>query len=102
MYDQGFRNQAVKECVNGSSLRGTAKKYGISECALRGWIKEYKKNIAIMETTGEAYIEPEPVLQEVIPAVSLSAVKINIDGNDITLERHVVERLMDIFNQYDK
>ena len=35
MYDQMFRNQAVKECVNGQSLRSTARKYGISDTALR-------------------------------------------------------------------
>ena len=53
MYDKSFRNQAVKECVNGQSLRGTAKKYGISEATLRAWIKEYKKRMA--EISGSEY-----------------------------------------------
>ena len=48
MYDQNFRNQAVKECVNGQSIARTAKKYDISLTALRAWIKEYQERMAQM------------------------------------------------------
>ena len=102
MYDQNFKNQAVKEHINGSSVSATARKFNVSVAALRGWIENYKEQISMMESSEELKPKEKPVLKETISKANLSAVTINIDGNDITLERHVVERLMDIFKNYDK
>ena len=48
MYDTNFKNQAVKEYFNGSSLMKTSKKFGVSHSALRDWINEYRENMARM------------------------------------------------------
>ena len=103
MYDQNFRNQAVKECVNGQSLRGTARKYGISDTALRAWINEYKKKMAEMSGSEEVVVESREediVIKE--SAVMLKSVNVSIDGYDITMSKRDVIKLMEIFYQFDK
>ena len=104
MYDQNFKNQAVKECVNGQSLRGTARKYGISDTALRSWIKEYKERMA--EISGsEQDIEIETEAADVIvkeSVVKLNSVNIDIDGYNVTMSKQDVVKLMEIFYQFDK
>jgi transposase-like protein len=104
MYDQSFRNQAVKECVNGQSLRGTARKYGISDTSLRSWVNEYKKRMAEMSGSEHEVIvesrEEEAVIKE--PVVMLRSVNVNIDGHDITMSKRDVIKLMEIFYQFDK
>ena len=108
MYDQNFRNQAVKECVNGQSLAGTAKKYAISLTALRSWIKEYQERMAEMsglETVpvilgGEMPHEEEAVVKE--SEVVLNSVNIAVDGYDITISKRDVVRLMEVFYHFDK
>ena len=104
MYDQNFKNQAVKECVNGQSLRGTARKYGISDTALRSWIKEYKERMA--EISGsEQDIEIETEAADVIvkeSVVKLNSVNIDIDGYSVTMSKQDVVKLMEIFYQFDK
>ena len=103
MYDQNFRNQAVKECVNGQSLRGTARKYGISDTALRAWINEYKKKMAEMSGSEEVVVESreeDTVIKE--SAVMLKSVNVSIDGYDITMSKRDVIKLMEIFYQFDK
>ena len=104
MYDQNFRNQAVKECVNGQSLRGTARKYGISDTALRAWIKEYKDRMAEMSGS-EQVIEVENKESNVVikeSDVSLNSVNVTVDGYDITISKRDVIKLMEIFYQFDK
>ena len=112
MYDQSFRNQAVKECVNGQSLRSTARKYGISDTALRSWITEYKKRMAElsgsdydMETSSQEIEvdksdEIDIVVKESI--VKLMSINVDIDGYNITMSKKDVIKLMEIFYQFDK
>ncbi len=104
MYDKSFRNQAVKECVNGQSLRSTAKKYGISDGALRAWIGEYKERMA--EISGSEYkIKTENEEADVVvkeSAVRLESVNIYVDGHNITMSKRDVIKLMKIFYQFDK
>ena len=108
MYDQNFRNQAVKECVNGQSLAGTAKKYDISLTALRSWIKEYQERMAEMsglETVpvilgAETSEKEEAVVKESV--VVLNSVNIAVDGYDITISKRDVVRLMEVFYHFDK
>ena len=110
MYDQMFRNQAVKECVNGQSLRSTARKYGISDTALRSWIAEYKKRMSelsgsdhkteISSQEVEKSDEVDIVTKESI--VKLMSINIDIDGYNVTMAKKDVIKLMAIFYQFDK
>ena len=107
MYDQSFKNQAVKECVNGQSLVETSRKYDISLSALRVWIREYQKKMAQMsglETVpvilGAEMPDEEVAVKE--SAVVLNSVNIAVDGHDITISKRDVVRLMEVFYQFDK
>ena len=110
MYDQNFRNQAVKECVNGQSLAGTAKKYDISLTALRTWINEYQERMAQMSGLEQETVpvilgaempeQEEAVVKE--SEVVLNSVNIAVDGYDITISKRDVVRLMEVFYHFDK
>ena len=109
MYDQSFKNQAVKECVNGQSLSETSRKYGISLSALRRWVMEYQERMAQMsglkqktmpvilgaEMKSEAVAVKESV-------VVLNSVNIAVDGYDITISKRDVVKLMEVFYHFDK
>ena len=102
MYDQNFRNQAVKECVNGQTLKGTARKYGISDTALRKWVNEYKKKIAAIseDSTERSTIQLEVTARESI--FQLMSINVNIDGHELTISKDDVRKIMDIFHQFDE
>ena len=110
MYNQSFRNQAVKECANGQSLRGTAIKYGVAETTLRTWIREYQEKMAQMSGLKQETIpvilgaempdKEEAVVEE--SAVVLNSVNIAVDGYDITISKRDVVRLMEVFYHFDK
>ena len=108
MYDQNFKNQAVKECVNGQSLTRTAKKYDISLTALRSWISEYQERMAQMSGLETAPVilgdemqeKEEAVVNESV--VVLNSVNIAVDGYDITISKRDVVRLMEVFYHFDK
>ena len=110
MYDQSFKNQAVKECVNGQSLRGTAMKYGVAETTLRAWIGEYKKKMAQMSGLEQGTVpailgaemphEEGAVVDE--SAVVLNSVNIAVGGHDITISKRDVVKLMELFYHFDK
>jgi transposase-like protein len=110
MYNQSFRNQAVKECANGQSLRSTAIKYGVAETTLRAWIREYQERMAQMSGLEQGTMpailgaempsEEEAVVEE--SAVVLNSVNIAVDGHDITISKKDVVRLMEVFYQFDK
>ena len=105
MYNQNFKNQAVKECVNGQSTHGTAKKYGISTSALRSWVEEYKKTMAAMSGDIANNIEEETV-QPDTPAkesfVQLRSINVNIDGHELTISKGDARKIMEIFHQFDE
>ena len=104
MYDQNFRNQAVKECVNGQSLSETARKYNISTTALRAWIKEYKKEMAKISGSDQD-IEIETEAADVIvkeSVVKLKSINVDIDGYNVTMSKQDVIKLMEIFYQFEK
>ena len=110
MYDQSFKNQAVKECVNGQSLAETSRKYGISISALRTWIREYQERMAQMSGLEKGTVpailgaemphEEGAVVNE--SAVVLNSVNIAVDGHDITISKRDVVKLMEVFYQFDK
>ena len=104
MYDQSFRNQAVKECVNGQSLRGTARKYGVSDTTLRSWVREYQKRISEISGVKQEDIveskEDSTTVKESV--VMLDSVNVTVDGYSITMSKRDVIKLMEIFYQFDK
>ena len=111
MYDQNFKNQAVKECVNGQSVSKTARKYGTSLSSLRVWIREYKDRMAEMSGS-KKWVAPAilgaemPYEEEAIAVnesmVVLNSVNIAVDGYDITISKRDVVRLMEVFYHFDK
>ena len=111
MYDQNFKNQAVKECANGQSLTETSRKYNISLSALRRWIMEYQERMAQMsglekETMptimgAEMSHEEEAVVVKESKVV-LRSVNISVDGYDITISKRDVVKLMEVFYHFDK
>ena len=111
MYDQSFKNQAVKECVNGQSLSATSRKYDISLSALRRWVKEYQKRMR--ELSGSKKATVPTILGAEMPhknesvtvkesVVELNSVNIAVDGYDITMSKRDVVRLMEVFYHFDK
>ena len=104
MYDQNFKNQAVKECVNGQSLAETARKYSISMTALRTWIKEYQERISEISGVKQEEIavnkEDSTTVKESV--VMLDSVNVTVDGYSITMSKRDVIKLMEIFYQFDK
>ena len=104
MYDQNFKNQVVKECVNGQTIRGTARKYGISDNALRAWLKEYRTRMAVMsnETEGIKVANSATLVDVKESIVELRSININIDGVDITISKQDVEKIMETFHRFDE
>ena len=110
MYEQSFKNQAVKECVNGQPLAATSRKYGISLSALSRWVGEYQKRMREMSGLKQETVpailgadmphEEEAVVEESV--VVLNSVNIAVDGHDITISKRDVVRLMEIFYHFDK
>ena len=105
MYDQSFKNQAVKECKNGQTISSTAKKYDISLSALRAWIDEYDDTMNSMKGIKTSLVMPHGDITEQNSKVSdvrLKSVNVNIGGYDITISKEDVVKLMEIFYQFDK
>ena len=105
MYEQSFKNQAVKECVNGQSMSATSRKYDISLSALRRWVMEYQEKMRAMsepyaQDPLEAQHKEEIEVKESV--VVLNSVNIAVDGYDITISKSDVVRLMEVFYHFDK
>ena len=98
MYDQNFKNQAVKEVKNGSSVASTARKFDIAITTLNGWIGTYDENI--YEITRKK--KTNTVMSPVTPGINLQSIKVQIDGTTITLKRHDVLKMLNIFNIFDE
>ena len=103
MYDQNFKNQAVKECVNGQGIAATARKFSVSKTALNGWIKDYKKRMASMKLQPIDDNNMEAVKhKENDERLTLNSVNINIDGYDITISKEDIFRIMGVFDKFEE
>jgi len=112
MYDQNFRNQAVKECVNGQSMAETSRKYNISMTALRGWIKDYKERMVNIKSglniigadEFEKVYENDDQLDDIVKEsnVKLTSINIDVDGHNITMSKTDAVKIMEIFYHFDK
>ena len=129
MYNQSIKNQAVKEYVNGSTLQKTATKYGVSIGALRTWVVNYKQKMSIGVLEGDVGSEEvrennvdaalkikkknhisiqmeQDGVKHVIPLADdntrLESVNLNVDGHEVRISRKYVERLINVFQNFNK
>ena len=98
MYKQNFKNQAVKEVKNGSSVAAVARKFDVSASTITLWSKEYdKKMYEIMRDEQEP-----PVDKPIARGIKLKSIKVIINGAAVTLSRKDVLKLLDLFNALEK
>ena len=111
MYSLNLKNQAVKECVNGASVKETAAKYKVHHCTIQNWVKEYRTQIEAMNiTTGSIPNNPDSSMIEEIKKeprnvdhnMKLKSININIDGKDVVIYKHDINKLVEIFSQFDE
>ena len=101
MYDQNFKNQAVIEVKNGSTIAAAARKFSVSIFALKAWLRKYDEEMSRL-------VEPvnlKPVGSKTPQAqygMSLKSVRVIIDGASVTLRKDDVIRLMQIFDLVDE
>ena len=98
MYDQNFRNQAVKEVKNGSSAASVARKFEIASGTLTSWIDEYDKKM--YEIMRDESAQPETTTPKT--GIRLKSVKVLISGAVVTLGRNDVLRLLSLFDEFEK
>ena len=99
MYNQNFRNQAVKEVKNGSTITSVAKKFDISKSALNGWIDDYDKKM--YEIIRDESAQPGPAIQPKA-GIRLKSVKVVIGGAAVTLGRNDVLKLLSLFDEFEQ
>ena len=100
MYNQNFRNQAVKEIKNGSSIASVARKFGMAIGTLHTWIKDYDEKMSrIMREEGE---EAAPVVRPIAAGIELQSIKVSISGTIVTLRRNDVLKMLNLFNIFDE
>ena len=98
MYNQNFRNQAVKEVKNGSSVASAARKFDIAVNTLNIWVEKYDEKMHGMmkEESTKAVIKP------VTQGIKLQSIKVLINGAIITLRRNDVLKMLNLFNIFDE
>ena len=98
MYDQNFRNQAVKEVKNGSSVASAARKFDIAVNTLNIWVDKYDEKMygMIKEESTKTIVKP------VAQGIKLQSIKVLINGAVITLKRNDVLKLLNLFNIFDE
>ena len=99
MYKQNFRNQAVKEVKNGSTVFSAARKFDIAPSTLTKWIGTYDEKMAIGIMRDEK-IETPPAVKPT--GISLESVRVIISGAAVTLERNDVLKLLSLFDRFEK
>ena len=98
MYKQNFRNQAVKEVKNGSTVFSVARKFEVATSTLTKWVNDYDEKIyGIMR---DETVQVAPVVK---PAgIELKSIKVVISGSAVTLERDDVLKLLSLFDEFEK
>ena len=98
MYKQNFRNQAVKEVKNGSTVFSAARKFDIAPSTLTKWISTYDEKM--YKITRDETVQTAP---EVMPTgIQLKSIKAIISGSVVTLERNDVLKLLSLFDGFEK
>jgi len=99
MYNQNFRNQAVKEVKNGSTAASVARKFDVAPSTLIGWISDYDKKM--YEIIRDESVQPEPIVKPKT-GIRLKSIKVVISGAVVTLGRNDVLKLLSLFDEFEK
>ena len=99
MYKKHFRNQAVIEVKNGSTVSAVAKKFDISKTTLNKWINDYDKKMN--EIIRDDNPQPEPVIKPKA-GIKLKSIKVIISGAAVTLGRNDVLKMLSLFDEFEK
>ena len=98
MYKQNFRNQAVKEVKNGSSVFSAARKFDIAPSTLAKWVGTYDEKMYKIIRDEEV-----PTVPAVQPTgIQLKSIRVVISGASVTLERNDVLKLLSLFDEFEK
>ena len=75
MYKQNFRNRAVKEVKNGSSVFSAARKFDIAPSTFTKWVDTYNEKIC--EITRDENVPTVPTAPAVRPTgIQLKSIKV--------------------------
>ena len=99
MYNQNFRNQAVKEVKNGSTAASVARKFDIAVSTLISWVGDYDEKM--YKIIRDESVQPEPTIKPKT-GIRLKSVKVLISGAVVTLGRNDVLRLLSLFDEFEK
>ena len=98
MYKQNFRNQAVKEVKNGSTVFSAARKFDVAPSTLTKWVSTYDekmyKIVRDEETVAPPTVKPT--------GIQLKSIRVVISGASVTLERRDVLKLLSLFDEFEK
>ena len=100
MYDQNFRNQAVKEVKNGSSIASVARKFGVAISSLNSWISKYEEKM--FEMVRDEREVTSPTVKPARTGIKLQSIKVLISGAIVTLKRNDVLKMLNLFNIFDE
>ena len=96
MYKQNFRNQAVKEVKNGSTVFSAARKFDIAPSTLNKWIDTYDEKMNNM-VEDEEMVAP---LTEKSADIQIKSIEVVIKGTPVTFERRDLLKLLSLFNEF--
>ena len=99
MYKQNFRNQAVIEVKNGSTVSSVARKFDIAASTLSSWIGEYDEKM--YGTKRDESARTEPTIKPKT-GIRLKSIRVIISGSIVTLVRNDVLRLLSLFDEFEK
>ena len=98
MYNQNFRNQAVKEVKNGSTAASVARKFDVAVSTLISWVGDYDEKM--YKIIRDESVKPE--ITKPKTGIRLKSVKVLISGAVVTLGRNDVLRLLSLFDEFEK
>ena len=102
MYKQNFRNQAVKEVKNGSTVFSAVRKFDIAPSTLAKWVRTYdEKMYKITRDENVPTVPTVPVAQQPT-GIQLKSIKVVISGAAVTLGRNDVLKLLSLFDEFEK
>tara|TARA_R100000501_G_C2524959_1_gene50491 strand:+ start:180 stop:494 length:315 start_codon:yes stop_codon:yes gene_type:complete len=103
MYNQNFKNQAVKEVKNGSTIFSTAKKFDVATSTLTNWVSDYDKKMSVGIIRDEIRDEKIETPLAIKPTgIRLKSIKVIISGAVVTLGRNDVLKLLSLFDEFEK
>ena len=98
MYKQNFRNQAVEEVKNGSTIFSAARKFDIAPSTLAKWVDTYNEKMC--EIIRDEEVPTVPVVQPT--GIQLKSIRVVISGAVVTLGRNDVLKLLSLFDEFEK